>query len=130
LPEDYESVEGVETEIGRAGESEQYRNMLIRYLDELTMLYENLQAKVLRGRHDEDLINATISKMVSLMSHLLPKLEGGGEEAFKILEEFSPYKEWMTNISKPKTDHRESNRIPALYNLIIRAYNLLGLTTY
>jgi len=129
MPEDYEN-EGIETEIGRAGETEQYRNMLIRYLDELTMLYENLQAKVLRGRHDEDLVNATISKMVSLMAHLLPKLEGGGEEAHAILEEFKPYKPWMTNVTSPKTSAKESDRIPSLYFLIIRAYNLLGLTHY
>lgn len=94
------------------------------------MLYENLLAKVLRGRHDEDLINATISKMVSLMSHLLPKLEGGGEEAEDILNEMEPYKKWMVNISLPKSDPSESNRIPELYYLIIRAYTLLGLTSY
>ena len=126
--ENYE--EPIETEIGRAGETEQYRNILIRYLDEETLLFENLQAKVLRGRHDEDLINATVSKMVSVMSHLLPKLEGGGDEAQKILQEYEPFKRWMHNITLPKNDKGESNRIPELHFLNIRAYNLLGLSSY
>lgn len=104
--------------------------MLIRYLDELTMLYETLSTRILRGRHDEEVINATISKMVSIMSHLLPKLEGGGDEAGDILKEIEPYKKWMINITLPKNVPEESDKISGLYYLLIRAYSLLGLTSY
>jgi hypothetical protein len=118
------------TELGRAIETEQYRSMLTRYLDELTIIYENLMAKVLRGKHDEDLINACVSKMVSLMAHLLPKIEGGGEGAKDLLNEYKPFRAWMYNVSLPKIDPNEADKIPTLYYLIIKSYDRLGISNY
>lgn len=114
--------------IGKAEETEQYQAMLLRYLDELTILWENLQAKVLRGRSDEELLNATISKMVSILGHILPKLKSIGNRAEYILKEIQPYEEWIKNITIPKTDDNAADKIPDLYFLIIKAYHLIGIS--
>ena len=120
----------METELGRAVETDHYRSMLTRYLDEETIIFENLMSRVLKGKHDEELLNACISKMVSLMAHIIPKLEGGGENTQDILSEFQPFRKWMYNISLPKTDPVEADKIPMLHYLIIKAYDLLGLSNY
>lgn len=116
--------------IGRAEETEQYQAMLIRYLDELTILWENLQTKVLRGRSDEELLNACISKMVSILGHILPKLKSIGSKGEQILIEIKPYERWLNTITLPKTSEEEADRIPDLYFIIIKAYHLIGISNF
>ena len=119
-----------ETELAHAEETEQYNVMLTRYLDELTVIYENLMSQVLRGRSNEEITNAFIAKGVSIITHLLPKLEGGGIKTKSLLADFESFKPWMNDISLPKRDETEAERVPELFYLIIRAYNLLGLSNY
>ena len=111
-----------------AEETGDYRSILIRYLDELTLLYESLSSKIMSSEYDHLLLDATISKMVSIMFHLLPKLEGGGEKTAALYKEFEQFKPWMNKVIKPKTDKVEAEKIPDLYGLIIKAYHQLNIS--
>jgi len=117
-----------EEEIGRVEETEQYQTMLLRYLDELTIIWENLQAKVLRGKNAEELTNALISKMISILGHILPKLKSIGPKGNQLLTEIKPYERWIKNILRSKETEEERDRIPELYFLIIKAYHLIGIS--
>ena len=120
--------ERYDTELSHAEETPTYNQMLTGYLDDLTVIYENLMARVLRGRSDEEVTNAFIAKSISIMTHLLPKLEGGGSKTKSLVDEFEVFKPWMTDISLPKRDMNEADRVPDLFYLIVCAYNLLGLS--
>ena len=125
---EYEPADQLDTEINRATEIEKYKHDLLKYLDDLFMLVTNLRSKVLRGKHDEELVNATISQSVTIMSCLLPKLEGGGQEAYSLLQKFEPFRKWQYDITLPKREKNEANKIFILYDYILKAYDLLGLT--
>lgn len=114
--------------IGKAEETEQYQAMLLRYLDELTIIWENLQARALRNKNSEELVNALISKMVSILGHILPKLKSIGSKGEEILKEIKPFEKWMINIQQSKLTEEDRNRIPRLYFIIIRAYHLIGIS--
>ena len=68
--------------------------------------------------------------MISLMGHLLPKLRGGGPASEKMIEKFKPYEKWLTNMSLPKLDPIEADKIPELYLIILEAYDHLGISNY
>lgn len=122
-----------EGEISRAVETEQYRNILVRYLDEATVIHDNLRASELRCKYDENLINAAISKLVSIMAHLLPKIEGGGEQTKNLLDEFEKFRPWLYDSIRPKTVYdpfKNRNMVSELFYLVIRAYHILGLSNY
>ena len=126
---EYQYQEEGSYELGTARETAEYRHELVNYLSELSVYYENLMSFVLRGKNNEELINACISKMVNVMAHILPKLEGAGDsKSLDLLKEFEPFRKWIFNPSIPKTNMTESNKIPELYVLIIRAFHLLGVT--
>jgi len=115
-------------ELARAGETDQYASMMRRYLDELTMIYEQMMAKLISNQGAEQAVNACIAKMLSILNHLLPKIEGGGSETKELKAEFDKYSHWMQQVQTMKVDIEEMNKIPDLYSLIIRAYDILGLT--
>jgi len=116
-------------ELARATASDQYNSMMRRYLDELTIIYENMMARLISNRGSEEAFNACVAKMLSIMIHLLPKIEGGGDQTREIKEEFDKYKTWIKQVQTMKINKEEMDKVPDLYNLIIRAYDKLGLTS-
>ena len=118
----------MESEFRRAEETRTYGDDLRGYMDDLTMLYESMLAKWARGMADEELLNATLAKMISVMAHLLPKLDGGGTKTKALREKFVPYESWLNSIQIPKTEDDQADLIPGLYSLILQAYDKLGLS--
>jgi len=122
---------GSDLEMARAKATDQYSGMLRRYLDEITIIYEEMMSKLIRGESAEDLMNLCIAKMLSIMTHLIPKVEGSGEQPqmTTLREEFNKYKPWMKQVQMMKTKKAEINKIPDLFSLIIKTYDVLGLST-
>jgi len=130
LPDgEYEDIEDNGIELARASATDQYSGMMRRYLDELTIIYENMMARLISNRGSEEAFNACVAKMLSIMTHLLPKIEGGGDKTTKMKEEFKHYKKWIQQVQTMKINKEEMDKVPELYNLIIRAYDILGLTS-
>jgi len=125
---EYEEIESDEIELARASATDQYASMMRRYLDDLTILYENMMARLISNRGAENAVNACIAKMLSVTTHLLPKIEGGGDKTADLKKEFDKYTFWIKQVQAMKIDKEEMNKIPDLYGLIIRAYDKLGLT--
>ena len=65
--------------------------------------------------------------MVVTAAHILAKLEGLGDKAKPLLKEFEEFRPWMDNILKPK-ELNESKKIHKLFRLLLRSYDLLGLS--
>ena len=122
------SIADDEIELARANETDQYATMMRRYLDVLTMIYEQMMARLISNQGSEQAVNACIAKMLSVLNHLLPKIEGGGTETKELKAEFDKYSHWMQQVQTMKIDRDEMNKIPELYGLIIRAFDVLGLT--
>lgn len=114
----------------RAEETYQYRELLIYHLDKLTLLFGDYLANEARGTRDESLFNNMLSEMLVLVAHLYPKIQGGGKKTELLLEEFKEFVPWLEDIKKPKAFLKERMKIPALFRLIIRAYDVLGLSNY
>ena len=123
---EYEETDDIE--LARASETDQYASMMRRYLDDLTNIYEQMMAGLISGRSSEQAVNACIAKMLSVMNHLLPKIRGGGDKTAEISDEFKNYEYWIRQVQTMKVNIDEMNKIPELYSLIIRAYDVLGLT--
>ena len=126
---EYEDYDDSGIELARATATDQYSGMMRRYLDELTIIYENMMARLISNRGAEEAFNACVAKMLSIMTHLLPKIEGGGDKTQKMREEFEQYKTWIKQVQKMKINKEEMDKVPDLYNLIVRAYDKLGLTS-
>lgn len=126
---EYEDIDEREIELARADATEQYSTMMRRYLDELTLIYEQMMARLISGQGSEEAVNACIAKLLSLMIHLSPKIDGGGDATKELKKEFDSYKHWMQQVQTMKVDKKEMNKIPDLYSLIVRAFDVLGLTS-
>lgn len=113
-----------------AEDTTDYRGILLRYWDDCTLLYEALDTKIRKNEYDGLLLDATISKMIVIMVHLLPKLEGGGMGYKQLYEEFQEFLPWMDNVQLPKTDINEANKISKFFRLIARAYHMLNISNY
>lgn len=77
---------------------------------------------------DENLFNECLAEMVIIMDHLLPKLKGGGKQTDSLVRSFESFKEWRYNILTPKIDVNETKKIHDAFNLILEAYDRLGLS--
>lgn len=117
-------------ELKQADVKSQYLEMLILHLDELTILYRNLLIQYAKSTIDEELFDKCISETVVLIDHLLPKLEGGGDSTAELVEEFKEFEGWTNNILLPKGRVEERKKLHKAFKLIIKAYNVLGLTKY
>lgn len=118
-----------EMALARAEETEQYASTMRRYLDELTQHYELMMNNLIAGKGSEEYINACIAKMLSVFIHLYPKIEGGGDKTDSIKEEFKKYDEWTTKVQIMKVSKAEMDKIPGLYRLIVKAYDVLGISS-
>jgi len=117
-------------EMKQADESNIYREMLILRMKDISDLYSALLAKYAKLATDEDLVDNVLSEMIVVSSHLIAKLEGSGDKGKQMLEEFNEFAPWLDDISLPKRDIDEAKKIHKLFRLILRAYDLLGLSNY
>ena len=120
----------MEQQFKQADQSNQYRDILILHLDAMTIMYRNLIRDYAKSVKDEDIHNECLSEMVVIMDHLFPKLEGGGERTSKLLKEFEEFADWTENITIPKIHLSEDEKIHKLFKLILKAYDVLGLSNY
>jgi hypothetical protein len=112
-----------------AEQSGDYRTMLIRYLDDLTVYYEALVSKMIKGEFDEELIDGTLAKMIIILNHIYPKVEGSPKLG-NLKKELNLYRPWFTKSNLPKVNKDEAARIPRLFELLLKSYHVLGLTNY
>jgi len=117
-------------EMKLAEESNIYRDILLLRMRDLSDLYSALLSKYAKFTTDEDLFNSVLSEMVVISSHLIAKLQGGGDNAKEILHQFDEFLPWLDDISIPKRDIDETKKIHKLFRLILKAYDLLGLSNY
>jgi len=110
--------------------SSQYKEILILYLDVLNNLYYQVQLDYSKSSHNENNINNCICQMIVILNNIYPKIEGGGIRTESLLAELKPYMEWTDNILIPKVWIAEKKKIHTLYQLILKAYDLLGLTSW
>jgi hypothetical protein len=111
-----------------AGETDRYRSYLIEQLIELTLFSEHVGVNMLTGRTENDQTYAFISKLINVMAHILPKVEGGGESLKDLKEQFEFFKPLLHDPSLPaKEPSKYGDRIPDLYYLIITTFERLGL---
>ena len=111
-----------------AKETNIYLEMLVLRIRDISDLYSSLLTKYAKITTDEDVYNALLSEMIVVMAHLLAKLEGCGEKAKPLLNDFEEFRPWLDDISKPKINTEESKKIHKLFRLILRAYDVLGLS--
>lgn len=115
-------------ELKQAEETQQYRDMLILHLDALTIMYRDLLKSYAKITIDENLYNETLAEMVVIMNNLTPKLDGGGKRTEGLRKEFEEFDCWCDDILIPKKDVEESKKLHKLYRLILRAYDVLGVS--
>lgn len=112
--------------MARAEGIQQYSDILVRKLDELTeafQIYYETQAKL---HYDSHLLSELISIELVIISHLLPKLNGSGQKAKALYDEMNKYRPWLTDIMIPQI--KETDKVQDLYDLILKSYDLLGLS--
>lgn len=117
-------------EVKQAEESNIYRDMLILRMKDITDLYSALLSKYAKLATDEELSNSFLSEMLVVAAHLIAKLEGSGEKANPLLSEFDEFRPWLDDISIPKRSVDESKKMHKLFRLILKSYDLLGLSNY
>jgi hypothetical protein len=117
-------------EYKQADESNIYRDMLILRMRDISDVYSDLLMGYAKITINEEVFNAFISEMVVVADHILAKLEGSGEKAQHLLKEFEEFKPWLDDISIPKRDIDEQKKVHRLFRLILRAYDMLGLSNY
>jgi hypothetical protein len=107
-----------------------YRLSLIIMLDDLSRYYALLLETYAKACENKELFRQCVSKMIVLMYHVLPKLEGGGNRFKDLLSEFKEFEPWMTNILLPVHDIEEGKKIHKLFRLILRSFDVLNLSSY
>lgn len=101
---------------------------MINHLDLLTLQYRDYLESRANLNYAEDLFTKCASEMIIVLSHLLPKLKGLGTKAEGQYNELMKYRPWLDEILTLKTLKGEREKIGKLYDAILDAYNLLGLT--
>lgn len=115
-----------DSEFERSENQHEYRADLVQYLRELTKGYQFFLEEKAKLHYDEELFTECIAYMVIIMSHLLPKLEGGGKKTEALYKELKAFEPWMDDVMIPKLKERE--KVGDLYKIILRAYDMLGLS--
>jgi len=118
----------MEDQLKQATASLQYRDILILHLDSMTLLYREVLRDYAKTKLDEENFNECLTEMVIIIDHLLPKLEGSGGTAKELVSQFNEYFSWTENIMIPKVDIKERKKIHNLFKLILKAYDVLGLS--
>lgn len=118
-----------ELDVAVPEEAHDFRGDMLKYYDDLNRTYAQVMSALLSGRGDDELVNMLISQLVVITQNLLPKIEGGGGRIKELLHEFQSYESWLNSANRMKTNIKEIDRIPSLYKLIIKAYDILGITS-
>jgi len=116
-----------DTELKRSDELPQYSDELIIMLINMTRGYKFFLQEKAKLHYDEELFTECIADMLEILSHILPKLEGGGQRTKELYDKLKKFEPWINDVMIPKI--KERTKVNELYNLIIRAYHVLGLTT-
>jgi hypothetical protein len=106
-----------------------YGDDLRKYLDKLSEAIELFNDERMELRYDEELFTDCIGAEITIVAHILPKLEGGGDKTKSLYAEMKVYEPWLDDVMIPKM--KEKDRVVSvmnLYRLILRAYDMLGLT--
>jgi len=118
------------TQLQQAAVTTQYRDILILHLDVLTVSYRDLLRHYAQGSADETMFNDCLTEMIVILDHLHPKLEGGGQKTEALLEQFKEFASWTENIMIPKANMDQRTKMHKLFKLIVKAYDVLGLSRY
>jgi len=113
-------------EMARAEGAQQYSDILLRKLGDLTDIFQSYYETKAKLRYDNNLLSELISIELVIISHLLPKLNGSGQKAKALYEEMNKFRPWLTDIMIPQI--KEPEKVQDLYDLILKAYDLLGLS--
>jgi hypothetical protein len=117
-----------DSEFQRAdGGVQTYGDDMRKYLRDLSDAYEFFIEEKMKLHYDEELFTECLASMITIMSHLLPKLSGGGTKTERVYRELKTYEHWMDDVMIPKLSER--GRVTELYKLILEAYDLLGLSS-
>lgn len=114
----------------QAMETIDYRLSLIISLEDITRLRVEYQMMNAKLSENKEVTRKFICAMVTVMEHLLPKLEGGGEKWKPLLDDFEKFRSWSDNILIPMNDTEELKKAHELFRLIVKAYDVLGLSNY
>lgn len=117
-------------QLKQATVTNQYRDILILHLDALTIMYRDVLRDYAKSVIDEERFNECLTEMIVILDHLYPKLEGGGERTKFLLKEFDDFISWTENVMIPKINIEEQKKLHRLYKLILKAYDVLGLSNY
>lgn len=120
---------GYSSEMKRADDAIEYRDMMINHLDLLTLQYRDFLEARANLNYAEDLFTKCIAEMIVVLSHLLPKLAGKGDKAETVYNKLNVFRPWLDEILTVKTKKGERGKVIDLYNAILEGYNLLGLTS-
>lgn len=117
-----------DSEFKRADETPGYKDDLVGDFRELNKGWRFFLDEKAKLHYDEELFTECISLMVVIVAQILPKLRGGGAKTEALYNEMKPYERWLDDIMIPKL--RERDKVGLLYKLIVRGYDLLGLTQF
>lgn len=113
-------------ELMKRAENIQYSDILVNKLYELTEAFQLFYETKAKLHYDSHLLSELISIELVILSHLLPKLEGSGTKAKTLYEKLNVFRPWLDDVMIPQV--KESYRVQELYDLILKAYDLLGLS--
>lgn len=105
----------------------EYSGILIKKLDDLTEIFQQYHETKAKLRYDSNLLSELISIELVILSHLLPKLNGSGQKAKALYDEMNKFRPWLTDIMIPQI--KEPDKVQDLFELILKAYDLLGLSS-
>jgi hypothetical protein len=115
-------------EFKQAEQTNLYLEMLILDIRDISKLYGLLLTKYAKITTDEEIFNEFLAYSLVAVSHILAKLEGSGEKATTLLKEFEEFQPWLDDISIPKLNIEETKKIHKLFRLILKSYDLLGIS--
>jgi len=119
---------GYPTEAYKAVDTLDYRLSLIISLEDMSKVYSEYRVHLAKVSEDKELTRKCVCMLMTLMDHLLPKLEGGGEKWKDLLKEFEEFKVWSDNILIPLNDVDELKKVHKLWRLILKAYDVLNIS--
>jgi hypothetical protein len=118
----------IQQDIKYAEETNEYFNSMIYQEELLIEDYNKLLQVLAKSGHNENILNAVLSRAVVIATQLIVKLEGCGARGADLLKEFEQYKSWKKNLIIIKSEETEIEKLPDLIELILRAYDKLGYT--
>lgn len=111
-----------------ADDTPSYYDSLIYQLEFMIEDYNKLLRIQAKAGHNEELLNSTLARMITISTQLYIKLEGCGTKAKDLIDELQPYTTWSDNLLEIKADPEQISKMPNLFRLILRAYDRLNIS--